>query len=230
MPLRTGAIAIAIVLALASPWYLRQVLKYHTLPHLAVSQYWTGVHHFSPARAPYFRFSKDDLFNQPVRPFFTNEAFPVMYAEIWGDWFGYWAWSGYSAGPSPEGLAVLRQQTKVGVLPTILAIVGWIGLWGIAVRRRADGVALIPLLLLPLLAVGAVFWRAYATPTPDGNLVKASYALISVPVWALGFGVAVDWLSRSRMLAVGLGITLVVLAVLTLRFNLYGVRNHFVIF
>jgi 4-amino-4-deoxy-L-arabinose transferase-like glycosyltransferase len=230
MPLRTVGIAIALVIALASPWYLRQVLKYHTLPHLAVSQYWTGVHHSSPARLPYFRFSKDDLFNQPVRPFFINEAFPVMYTEIWGDWFGYWAWSGYSAGPSPEGLAVLRQQTKVGILPTILAIVGWIGLWGIALRRRADGVALIPLLLLPLLAVGAVFWRAYATPTPDGNLVKASYALTSVPIWALGFGVAVDWLSRKRMLAVGLGVTLVVLAVLTLRFNLYGVRNHFIIF
>jgi hypothetical protein len=230
LPLRTSAVALGIVVALASPWYLRQVLKYHTLPHIAVSQYWSGVHHYSPARSAYFKLSKDDVFNRPVRPFFINEALPVMYTDIWGDWFGYWAWSGYSAGPSPEALAVLKQQTKVGILPTLLALAGWLMLWGIAIRRRAEGVALIPLLLLPLLAVGAVFWRAYATPTPDGNLIKAPYALTSVPIWALGFGVALDWLSRRRIIGLGLAVTFLVLGVLTLRFNVYGVRDHFTIF
>jgi hypothetical protein len=230
MPLRTMAIAIGVLVALASPWYIRQLLKYHTIPHVSVASYWNGLSHPSPARVPYFRFSTDDLLNRPVRPFYINEAFPVMYTEIWGDWFGYWAWSGYSAGPSPEALAVLKQQTRLGILPTLLAIGGWLALWGVAARRRVDGIPLLPLLLLPLFAVGVVFWRAYSQPTPDGNLIKASYALISAPIWALGFGIAVDWLSRRRLIGLGLAVALVTLGILTLRFNMYGVRDHFAIF
>jgi 4-amino-4-deoxy-L-arabinose transferase-like glycosyltransferase len=230
MPLRTVAIAVATIVVLASPWYARQILKYHTIPHVGFQEYLKTSPRYSPSREPYFRFSKDDLFNRPVRPFFTNEALPMMYTEIWGDWFGYWAWSGYSSGPSPEALTVLKQQTKVGILPTLLAICGWLALWGIAVRRRAAGVALVPVLLLPLFMVGAVFWRAWVAPTPNANLIKATYALTSAPVWALGFGVAVAWLSQRRFAGIALGITLLVLGVLTLRFNLYGVRDHFTIF
>jgi 4-amino-4-deoxy-L-arabinose transferase-like glycosyltransferase len=234
MPLRTIALAIAVVVVVTSPWYVRQAVKYHTIPLVAVSGYFDRMLHprgeFGGVKLPFFKLSPDDVFNRPVRPFYINEALPVMYTEIWGDWSGYWAWSGYSEGPSPEALVVLKDQTKIGILPTLLAIGGWLMLWGIAVRRRAEGIPLIPLLLLPLLAVGAVFWRAYATPTPEGNLLKASYALTTAPVWALGFGVAVDWLSRRRLIGLGLAAALVVLGILTLRFNMYGVRDHFTIF
>ncbi|HEY8316277.1 MAG TPA: hypothetical protein VIG35_05380 [Gaiellaceae bacterium] len=230
MPLRTVAIAIGVLVALASPWYLRQFLKYHTVPHANIAIYWNGLSGEILARDPYFRVSTDDLLNRPVRPYFINEAFPVMYTEVWGDWFGYWAWSGYSAGPSPEALAVLKQQTRIGILPTALAIAGWLALIGVAVRRRVEGISLLPVVLLPLFAVGIVFWRAYAQPTPDGNLIKASYALTSAPIWALAFGVAVEWLSRRRLIGLGLAVALVTLGILTLRFNMYGVRDHFTIF
>jgi hypothetical protein len=233
MPLRTMGLALAVVAAVASPWYVRQAVKYHTLPHVAVPSYFQIILHPGEqpgAKLPFFKLSPDDVYNRPVRPFFTNEALPVMYTEIWGDWYGYWAWAGYSQGPSPESLAVLRDQTKIGILPTLLAIGGWFALWGIAVRRRAGGISLIPLLLLPLLGVGAVFWRAYVEPTPDANLVKASYALTTAPIWALGFGIAVDWLSRRRLIGLSLAATFLVLGVLTLRFNMYGVRDHFTIF
>jgi 4-amino-4-deoxy-L-arabinose transferase-like glycosyltransferase len=234
MPLRTIAIAIAVVAAVTSPWYVRQAVKYHTIPLVAVSGYFDRLLHplgeSAGVKLPFFKLSPDDVFNRPVRPFYVNEALPVMYTDLWGDWAGYWAWSGYSQGPSPEALTVLRDQTKIGILPTLLAIGGWLALWGMAIRRRAEGIPLIPLLLLPLLAVGAVFWRAYAIPTPQGTLIKASYALTTAPLWALAFGVAVDWLSRRRLIGLGLAVVLVTLGILTLRFNMYGVRDHFTIF
>jgi 4-amino-4-deoxy-L-arabinose transferase-like glycosyltransferase len=234
LPLRTIGIAIGVAVAVASPWYIRQAIKYHTPPLIAVGGYHSQLFH--PAGRigwdplPFWKLSVNDVYNRPVAPFYNNEALPMLYTEIWGDYFGYWAWANYSFGPSPGAVPVLRAQTKIGILPTGLAIAGWLALWGIAIRRRGDGIPIIPLLLLPLLAVGAVMYRAYATPSPDGDLLKASYALISVPAWAIGFGVAVEWVSRRRLIGIVLGIALLVLGFFELRFMLYGIRDHFTIF
>jgi hypothetical protein len=68
-------------------------------------------------------------------------------------------------------------------------------------------------------------------PAPGSDLLKASYLLTTVPAWTIGFGVAVDLLSRRRLL-VGLGIAAVAVAftILELRFSLYGIREHHPIF
>jgi len=67
-------------------------------------------------------------------------------------------------------------------------------------------------------------------PSPDGDLTKATYLLTTVPAWALGFGLAVDWLSRRRLLAFGIAALLVAFGILELRFILYGIRDHNPIF
>jgi hypothetical protein len=39
-------------------------------------------------------------------------------------------------------------------------------------------------------------------PTPDGDVLKASYMLTTAPAWALAFGYAVDRLPRRMRFAV----------------------------
>jgi hypothetical protein len=224
MPLRRIAFAAAAILVVAVPWYTRQVVTHKSQPGLSFSSF-----HVSPAARggpPFFGLSLDDLFHRPVRPFFEGEALPETYTEIWGDWIGSFAWSGYSAGPSPQALKVLQDQNWIGVLPTFLAIGGWVGLCVLAVRRRLEGVPILPLVLLPAIALGAYFWRAYVLPSPDGDLTKASYLLTTVPAWALGFGLAVEWLSRNRWIMVGIAGVLLTFGILEMRFIFYGIRDH----
>jgi len=228
MPLRQIGLAAAAVALIAVPWYAHQIATHKTQPGLSLSAL-----HFSRAQQggpPFFALSLDDVFNRPVRPFYKLEVLPETYTEIWGDWIGAFAWSGYSAGPSPQALKVLDDQSWIGVLPTFLAIAGWLGLVVLAARRRLERIPLMPLLLLPVIAVGAYLWRAYVLPSPDGDLTKASYLLTTVPAWALGFGLAVDRLSRRRLLALGIAAALVAFGILELRFMLYGIRDHNAIF
>lgn len=228
MPLRRIGLAVAAVALIAVPWYARQIITHKTQPGLSISSF-----RFSPAQPggpPFFALSLDDVFNRPVRPFYKNEALPETYTEIWGDWMGAFSWSGYSAGPSPEALKVMQDQSWIGVLPTILAITGLLGLWVLAARRRLERIPLMPLLLLPVIAVGVYLWRAYVLPSVDGDLTKASYLLTTVPAWALGFGFVVDRLSRRRLLALGIAAALVAFGCLELRFILYGIRDHNPIF
>jgi hypothetical protein len=228
MPVRQIGIAAAVVALIAVPWYVSRIASHKTQPGLSLSSL-----HFSAARTggpPFLGLSLGEVFHTPVRPFYKTEVLPETYTDIWGDWFGAFAWSGYSAGPSPEALKLLQDQSWIGIVPTFLAIAGWFGLVVLAARRRLERIPILPLLLLPVIAVGVYLWRAYVLPSPDGDLTKATYLLTTVPAWAIGFGVAVERLSRRRLVAFAIAAMLIAFGILELRFILYGIRDHNPIF
>jgi hypothetical protein len=227
MPLRQLAIAGAAVVLIAVPWYVSRIASHKTQPGLSFSSFHVASRAGQP---PFLGLSLDDVFNRPVRPFYKSEVLPETYTDIWGDWFGAFAWSGYSAGPSPEALTLLKDQSWIGILPTFLAIAGWLGIGVLALRRRLDRIALLPVLLLPIIAVGVYLWRAYVLTSPDGDLTKATYLLTTAPIWAIGFGLAADRLSRRRLVAIGIAAAIVAFGFLELRFILYGIRDHNPIF
>jgi len=227
MPLRRLGLAVAVLALLVTPWYVRQARN-----HISIAQSVSSESFFHPGGGslPFFQLRAQALLLTPYRPHLTNAAAPQFYADLWGDWIGAFAWSSYSEAPTSAAARLMRDQMRLGLIPTLLALGGWVGLVVIAVRRRLDGIPLIAVVLLPLLAVGADFYRAYSIPTPDGSLLKPTYALTSAPVWALCFGLAVDWLARRRVLAIAAVLAILVLGGLELRFILYGIRNHHPIF
>lgn len=183
------------------------------------------AHPFStePAdRSSFFDVPVKPLFETPFRPHFKNAALPETYTEIWGDWLSSFAWSDYAGPPTGKALSVLRNQNWIGVLPTLLALSGYVLLLVQAVQRRREVLALA---LVPLFAVSGYLLRSYEQLTPDGDLFKASYILTTAPVWALGFGLAFARLGRFRLTRIGLTAAFAVFAVLELRFMMYGVRD-----
>jgi hypothetical protein len=228
MSLRKIGIAAAAVLVLTAPWYGRQIVTHRTHPALSVSALTPSDRRVS--LPPFWSINADDILNRPLRPYGANRPIPQTYSDIWGDWYGVFAWSAYSEGPWSGALAVMQGQSRIGFLPTLLSIAGVLMLAVLAIRGRIARIPVAPLLLLPVIAVAAYLWRAYSIAAPDGDLLKATYLLTTVPAWALGFGVAVDRLSRRRALGLCLFGVLVALAILELRFTLYGIRDHHAIF
>jgi hypothetical protein len=158
------------------------------------------------------------LYHTPYRPYFTNEAIPQTYTDIWSDWLGYWEW--HSGGPvSAVALRTMRDEVMLGILPTLLAVGGWGWLLWAGLRRRRK---LLPLALVPAVALFGYFYRSYASATPDGDVLKSSYILITARVCALAFGVALERLTRRSWPRVLLCAVLVLFAILDLRFLVYG--------
>ncbi len=85
-------------------------------------------------------------------------------------------------------------QSIVGVLPTLIALAGLV-LLARSARRRA-GVLVVA--LLPLLALLGFLYFTVGYPTPDGDVIKASYMLTTAAGWAIAFGLALDRLSGAR--------------------------------
>ena len=178
-PLVVVVLAAAVV---ASPWYIRQTIKYgdpifdRPTPHEAI---WDR----RPARF-YVGLGLPAVFTHPIRPHFVNEAIPTTYSEVWGDYFGVWKGN-------------RERQSFLGLLPTLLAVVGWL----VLLWRSRRNAARLPVALLPGLALLGYLYFTVSYPTPDGDVLKASYMLTAAPAWAVAFGYAVDRLPRSVRLA-----------------------------
>ena len=234
-PWKRVAVVAGVVVLLAAPWVAYRGIVQHSGPFNQTSTFVHAALHPSQnlladkgtSHAAFFDFSPS-VFTTPWRSNFKNQAASETYVEIWGDWLGNFAWSPYDPAPSAAAQRVLKDQSYIGVLPTALAVVGWLALLWRASRRER---ALAPLALLPIFAVGGYLFRSYVALSHDGDLLKAAYALNSAPVWALGFGVATAWLAtRSRLARYGMVALFVVFAVLELRFTMYGIRDGVPIF
>src|SRR5207302_10902610 len=90
----------------------------------------------------------------------------------------------------------LSAQNVLGFLPTLVALGGWLALlWRSA--RRLDGPRLLPA-LLPLAGLAGYLYFAIGYPVHDGDVLKPTYMLTTMPAWALCFGWAFERLGRAR--------------------------------
>jgi hypothetical protein len=207
--LAVTALATAVV---AGPWYVRQAVEYSSPVGFAETPtVQKPIYERRPASF-YVDPGFPSVLTAPWRPHYVNRAIPTTYTELWGDYFGVWRWKG-----TPETLTAavkrdLRIQSLVGLLPTLLAVGGLVAL----LRRRQWLVAAVPLLGL----VGYAYFTV-GYPTPDGDVLKASYMLTTATAWALCFAYAVDRLARRQWLAWALGVLLVAGALVELPFLVY---------
>jgi hypothetical protein len=227
--LRTLGVGAAALIVLVSPWYVRQAVKYHTAtPTFAVPGFGGQLFHPQDSfvatqggPAHFFKLPLLALYHTPYREHFSNEAFPTMYADTWGDWIGRWVWN-LGVPPTSRQVRILRDQMLIGVIPTLLAIggLGWMLLVGI--KRRPE---LLPVALLVPLAFAGYFYFSYVEATNDGDRFQASYLLLTAPAWALGFGVAFDRLTHNRWAMIGLASLLAAFVVLELPILVWGVYS-----
>jgi len=160
------------------------------------------------------------IFDHPITPLFRNELVPHLYADWWGDWALTWD---SPPPPAPAELlppAVVAERTRqmvVGIVPTLLALGGLIGLGVLATARRSAAVAVLPLAAAALAAAYVVF--AVRFPSTDGDTIKATYLLMALPSASVGAAFVLDALRpRGRNWAVATVAALAALYVVQLPF------------
>jgi len=183
---RELAIALVLAVAIPAPWYVHQRLAYGGQPVFPQPAQGRQL----PA-AFYYGVGIPTVVSAPYRFNHYRHWIPVTYDGLWGDYFGVWAWHrGAQAEltPTTSQKRSLVIQSVVGIVPTLLAVVGWVLLARSSLRRpKALAVA-----VLPLAGIAGYLYFAVRYWTPDGDLLKAIYMLSTVAAWALGFGYALD--------------------------------------
>ena len=189
---RFRALALVLVLAAAIPaaWYVHQQQVYGNALAYSRPTPTTPLLSRRPARF-YLDPGIPDVITAPYRPHVLNLAWPTTYDELWGDYFGVWAWKT----PEPPPRHHLQLQSVVGITPTLLAVGGLVALLLASLRSPPR----LAVTLLPVLVLVAFLYFAVSYPSNDGDDLKATYMLTATSGWALGFGYAIDRL-RARWL------------------------------
>ncbi len=163
------------------------------------------------------------VFTHPYSDEFRNHLWPVVYSDWWGDYWRYWDVPTALINSPPILPGRLdterRLQSYVGVLPTLLMLVGGIALGVAAVRRRS------PALLL-LVASVLLLWISYAGflivyPKQDGDNMKSLYLLNAAVPLAVCGGWATERLRRaipSTLILAGMAVFALGLMYLDARF------------
>jgi hypothetical protein len=210
------AVALAACVVIALPWYAYRTIHYGN-PVFDRPQSSKPLWDRRPLGF-YVDTGLPDMFTQPYRPHMVNRAWPETYADMWGDWYGVFAWS-KAAHPTPSlsRNAWLVVQNIVGLVPTALAVAGWLALLIGSLRRRDAPRLLVG--LLPLAGLAGYLYFTVSFPTVDGDVLKPTYMLTTLGAWALCFAWAATKLAdRSPRLVVSL---LALLAAVALPFVIY---------
>jgi 4-amino-4-deoxy-L-arabinose transferase-like glycosyltransferase len=205
---RELVVAMLIAVAIPAPWYLHQRLEYGGSPAFAGRPIPDFGRDASGKPKPFYErrpleFYVDpgvpEVVTKPYRENFLNLALPTTYSELWGDYFGIWVWTG--VGYPPERADDLVRQSVVGLLPTLLAVVGWLAFLLASLRSPPR----LAVALLPALGIVGYLYFTVSYPTTDGDVLKGTYMLTTTPGWALGFGYALERLRGAvRLVVVGL--------------------------
>lgn len=219
--LKAVGVVAAVTVAVASPWLIRQTVLYS---NPIASGPLPPASRLLDTRPPsfYLGVGVPEIAERPFRDSYKDQLLPVAYSELWGDYFGVFAWHD----GSPMTSAVerdLRWQMAVGALPTLLAMAGWLAMAGLLLRRGEvkPTAAAAVVVLLPLVAFLVLVAYATAYPAGDADTSKGTFMLVAAPAWALAFGFALSTLGRGRA-AKALVVVLVVAALVNLRFVVHG--------
>jgi hypothetical protein len=221
---RPALVALAVVatltIAIPAPWYVHLQRSYGNAifgrggSDKPLTERYPASFYVSPALP--------QIITAPQRNGLGAHFLPILYADTWGDFFGVWEW-GYPPHDLTEGVNDrLEAQSIVGLVPTTLAVAGWIALLGTALARLREHPERLLVGLMPLAVLAAALFYALRSPTTDVDTVKGLFLLSAVPAWGIGLGFGVDVLhNRSPRFAAAAGAVLVVCGLVSLGF---GVR------
>lgn len=69
------------------------------------------------------------FFSKPIRPYFENSFFPILYSDLWGDYWGYFSFTSRSLDVGRNQLLIgdyLGRVNLVSIFPSLLLILGFI--------------------------------------------------------------------------------------------------------
>jgi len=217
------AVTLLATAVVAGPWYAYQSSRY-TNPVFDRPQVQVPLWKRRPVSF-YVDPQLRELFRSPAKPHLENRFFPELYADGWGDYYGAFVWNNGDQHPSEGERRTLVVQMFLAIVPTLLLAGGWVTLlWRSLTRKRLRGAPeRLLVALLPLAGIAGMLYFTVSYPTPDGDVIKATYMLTTVPAWAICFGYGLDGIlvRRPRLLPV-LAVLLTLAALSGLRIAFFG--------
>ena len=117
------------------------------------------------------------LFTNPIRPYFSNQFFPILYSDTWGDYWGYFSFTS-------RFLEIGRDQNNIGaylgrvnflsIFTTIFIVFGCYKVF--KKYKKNDFINYVKYSII--FSLIGYFWFVFSYPVSNsGDTIKASYII-----------------------------------------------------
>jgi len=169
------------------------------------------------------------VFTKPIRPYFSNMFLPILYSDLWGDYWGYFSFTSRSLDTGRNQLLIgdyLARVNIVSLFPTFIMVMGF-GTGLKMLKKPMNNISYfytyITLTILITLSGYMWFQIKYPTfPTGDGN--KATY-LIQL-CYLLGI-LSINYLDNIKKINDKKFIIFIIFLFMTFVHNLPAMMSHF---
>ena len=122
------------------------------------------------------------VFTKPIRPFFYNQFLPILYSDLWGDYWGYFTFTSRALDIGRNQLLIgdyLARVNIFGLIPTLIIIIGFKKSLKIFKQRKKNdkNYFIIYIILSILFSFFGFLWFLISYPEPSGDTNKATYII-----------------------------------------------------
>jgi hypothetical protein len=115
------------------------------------------------------------LFTKPIRPFFANQVLPILYADLWGDYWGYFVFTSRFLDIGRNQMLIgdyLGRVNIVSIIPTFLIIFGF---FKYSLKNKKDDFIKYIILSVFITFFGYLWFLISYPEIPSGDTIKATY-------------------------------------------------------
>ena len=168
------------------------------------------------------------VFTKPIRPFFENQFFPVLYSDLWGDYWGYFTFTSRALDVGKNQLLIGDYLARVNILsliPTLLLIIGVIhAIKEIKTKENTTKYFLTYVLLSSAISLIGYLWFLISHPEPSGDTIKATYIIQFFHLLGLS---SVVYLENLKERSKNLYKIYIVLLIIVFANNFSALMSHF---
>lgn len=166
----------------SSWWYFRLFIEFGSFTAFNMDNY--GFNFSNYPFSFYFPFNTEALlvFTQPIRSNFKNQFLPILYSDLWGDYWGYFSFTSNSLDTGRNQLYIgdyLARVNIVSLFATFILLAGLkIGFQALFTKNKEDFEIFNSLVFLSVLSsFSGYLWFLIKYPSYNGNTIKAVYII-----------------------------------------------------
>ena len=170
------------------------------------------------------------MFSKPIRPNFPNEFFPIIYSDLWGDYWGYFSFTRDAVLTGRNQALIgdyLARVNIVSIIPTIILLLGFFSslkLLRNKPKKEKDYFYIYILLTIVVSFTGYIWFLIKYPSPPSGDTNKATYMIQAFHLLAF---LGVNYLENLRLNSFNRYLVTIFLLLLTYIHNFSAMLTHY---
>ena len=182
-------------------------------------------------RSFYLPFESDSrmVFTKPIRPHFTNQFIPVLYSDLWGDYWGYFAFTSRALDIGKNQLLIgdyLARVNIVSLVPTTILFLGLRNSFSFSKKgnkKYVDYFVSYTFLSILVSFIGFL-WFLISYPESSGDTNKATYIIHLFHLIGI---LSIIYLDKIKFANIKKYYSVVTLLVIVFFHNISAMTSHF---